>query len=138
MGLPFFYIFSFATHREWALYAIGTVAAIVSGMAFPMYPQCVAAGSSSDLRPLGWTSSMDTGYVGAMLAPPAPLPAERTFPEAQAVPNPDGHHITSVARWTALTCLGLGIAQALACFAFLSTCTPLALSAKSVLKSNSY
>lgn len=79
MGLPFFYIFSFATHREWALYAIGTVAAIISGMAFPMYPQCVAARSSSDLRPLGWTSSMDTGYVGAMLAPLRRCPLKGPF-----------------------------------------------------------
>lgn len=45
--------------------------------------------------------------------------------EAQAVPNPDSSHITHVARWTALACLGMGIVQGIAAGSFL-TCFSLA------------
>ncbi|KAG8932796.1 hypothetical protein FRC01_012280 [Tulasnella sp. 417] len=45
--------------------------------------------------------------------------------EAQAVPNPDSTHITYVARWTALACLGMGIVQGIAAGSFL-TCFSLA------------
>ncbi|KAG8983393.1 hypothetical protein FRB90_006065 [Tulasnella sp. 427] len=44
---------------------------------------------------------------------------------AQAVQNPDPAHINYVARWTALTCLGLGIGQGIAAGTFL-TCFSLA------------
>ncbi|KAG8915864.1 hypothetical protein FRC00_010755 [Tulasnella sp. 408] len=66
----------------------------------------------------GWTSCTDVGLVG-------PGAAKLREYEAQAVPNPDSSHITYVARWTALACLGMGIVQGIAAGSFL-TCFSLA------------